>query len=337
MSNIQKIFFIIVCIAVTSNTSHSQENPDDFGYEDKIRIREAYNIFNNYGNQIWKNWDTAPFALLLVTNEFEYLINHTNPSGDFQLVGYDSIIETNIYSRPRQFNKNFQATFPAVNGVSTIVIGTPVNTGRSGMDWINTVLHEHFHQLQSSRSDYYSAVDSLDLSGGDNTGMWMLNYKFPYDDSLTVERFNAVIKSAKKTFMSIDKSDFEKNLKNYLTKRKHFKSILNDKDYKYFSFQIWQEGIARYTEIKIAGMLKDSYSPGKEFKESEDYTPPDLFYTNILNRLLLKADSLKLSSDRRNSFYTLGALEGLILDRVNPDWKDLYFAKKFFVEEYYEN
>ena len=51
-----------------------------------------------------------------------------------------------------------------------------------------TVLHEHFHQLQQSQPGYFQGVEALGLSGGDQTGMWMLNYPFPYKTPAVAEQ-----------------------------------------------------------------------------------------------------------------------------------------------------
>ena len=141
--------------------------------------------------------------------------------------------------------------------------------------------------------------------------------------------------SAKKAFMSINDTDFEINLKNYLSEREKFRSLLDKKDYDYFSFQIWQEGIARYTETEIAKALKNNYKPSDEYSQMKDYISFDSVYEKVINKLLAKADKQELSENQRNCFYTLGALEGLILDKVNPAWKDLYFKDKFYIERYY--
>jgi hypothetical protein len=45
---------------------------------------------------------------------------------------------------------------------------------------------------------------------------------------------------------------------------------------------------------------------------------------------------MKLEESKRACFYYLGALEGMILDRNNPDWRNLYFKEKFFIEKYYK-
>ena len=151
---------------------------------DRIRIAEAFEIGQTLGNRIWKDWNKAPFAVLLVTPENEFLIRHPKPSQDFTLIGYDSLLRSEVYFRKRTFSPNLLATFPAVGGVSTIVIGQAENTEKkNSSDWVITMLHEHFHQLQNSQPNYYADVDALNLSGGDQTGMWMLNYAFPYSST----------------------------------------------------------------------------------------------------------------------------------------------------------
>jgi len=66
--------------------------------------------------------------------------------------------------------------------ISTIVVGQAENTSaKTSSSWVITVLHEHFHQLQDSQPNFYSDVNALNLARGDQTGMWMLNYAFPYE------------------------------------------------------------------------------------------------------------------------------------------------------------
>ena len=52
----------------------------------------------------------------------------------------------------------------------------------------------------------------------------------------------------------------------YLEKRKKFRSLLKADEYKYFAFQLWQEGIARYTEIRLAELAVDKYEPSQAFR-----------------------------------------------------------------------
>ncbi|MCB0726047.1 MAG: hypothetical protein KDD00_01185 [Ignavibacteriae bacterium] len=334
--NLTVILFLFYFLSIT-NLLFSKSDSTELRHEDKLRIREAVRIANDYGDLVWKNFDSAPFAIILVTNDNEYLMNLPNPTDDFKSIGYDTIIGGEIFTRPRQFSNNMLATFPAVNGIPTIVVGQPEYTSRPTMDWIITIVHEHFHQLQYSQPDYYESVNALDLAGGDESGMWMLNYNFPYDNKEISEQYQKLTQSAKKTYLSESDKEFNINLGVYKAERAKFKSMLNDNDYKYFSFQLWQEGLARYTEIKIADKIKDIYKPSKELSELEDYISMESFYEDILSKLLRKADTQSLQEDGRVCFYTLGALEGLILDRSNPGWQDLYFTEKFYPEMYFSD
>ena len=148
---------------------------------DRMRLAEAFRLANVLGDQLWKDWSQVPFAVLLVTQDHEFLIRHPKPPADFVKTGHDSLLSSDIYFRKRVFNPEFQATFP-IEGIATVVIGQAEKTqaGKS-TPWVLTVLHEHFHQFQMSDPEYYKEVDHLELSRGDTTGMWMLNFPFPYE------------------------------------------------------------------------------------------------------------------------------------------------------------
>src|SRR5262245_52183853 len=90
---------------------------------DRVRLAEAFRVADAVGNRIWKDWDKAPFAVLLVTPENEFLIRHPKPSDDFTLIGHDSLLKSDVYFRKKTYAANLLATFPAVGGVSTIVVG----------------------------------------------------------------------------------------------------------------------------------------------------------------------------------------------------------------------
>jgi len=304
------------------------------GFEDRIRIAEAFNISEKYGNSIWQGLDTIPFVVLLVTNDNEFLIRHPNPTEGFKLLEYDSLLQSHVYVRDRKFSNNILATFPVVNGVNTVVVGQPENTNRLSTAWIITLIHEHFHQLQMSKPDYFSGVGELDLAGDDKTGMWMLNYPFPYDDDDINNQYSVLTDLAKKTLTAKEEA-LNENLLAFLEEREKFKNMLDGKDYRYFSFQIWQEGIARYTELLTAKILSEDYEPCNEFKKLPNYIDFDSYYKQCYYKNLRRLETQALSFDKRACFYTLGAAEGIILDRVNSDWRYKYFDEKFYVEKYY--
>lgn len=302
-------------------------------YADKIRIREAINISAQYGDKLFKGYSTVPFAIILVTDSTEFLINHPNPSPDFKLLGQDDVLKTNIYYRKTQFNPHFLATFPAVNGLSCIVVGTPENTNKNSTEWVITLLHEHFHQYQNGYPDYFQSVSSLDLSGGDQTGMWMLNYPFPYDSLLVKNQYELFARALYKTITSINTKKYKYNLMEYLNERKKLKELLSAADYRYFSFQIWQEGLARNTEYNFLEMLTN-YTPSKEILALSDFMLftelKSKMYSNETENLLIN----KLNKAKRVCFYSIGFAEGILLDRLNKSWRNKYLTDKFNIEHY---
>lgn len=297
--------------------------------EDKIRIKEAMTISDEFGDKLFKGYSSVPFAVILVTDNTEFLINHLNPSPDFKLLGRDEILETDIYYRKTQFNPHFLATFPAANGLSCIVVGTPENTNKNSTEWVITLLHEHFHQYQNAHPDYYKSVDNLDLSGDDQTGMWMLNYPFPYDSLPIIEQYEFFTKTLHKAVTQGKKS----NLRKYFAQREKLKKMLSDEDYRYFSFQIWQEGLARFTEYNFLELL-ENYNPSREIKALTDFIPfhalKSKMYQNEVDNLIQK----KLNESKRVSFYSVGFAEGCLLDKLNKFWREKYLIDKFYVEKY---
>jgi hypothetical protein len=321
------LFLVLLCplISFSQTELHSQ-----LRREDKTRIGEAIKISQFISNNIWKDWSKTQFALLLVTDSLEYLINHPNPSPDFTESYFDSYLNTKVYIRKKVFQNNFLATFPAVNGVSTIVVGTAENTKRSSLYWMITLLHEHFHQYQTNYKDYYSSVDKLDLKDGDETGMWMLNYKFPYEDSTVNNAFKELKVKLLTAYESMDKKNFKKNVVQYIKSKETFKKIVTEKDSKYFEFQLWQEGIARYTEYQILSyLIKKDYQFSDDFKSLNDYESLNDNYQKRIKRLTEEIEKVNLKDNQRNCFYSMGAIEGHILNKYKTGWRKKYFKNLF--------
>ena len=111
--------------------------------------------------------------------------------------------------------------------------------------------------------------------------------------------------------------------------------MLNPDDYRYFSFQVWQEGIARYTEYRIAELAAKKHKPSKEFRALKDYKPFKEVADEIKSGILKELSTLELNDYQRVAFYPLGAGEGLLLDRINPQWQSRYFINKFYVDKYF--
>lgn len=326
---------IIAIFCTISFATINSETNLDFRLEDKIRIKEAIEISKAYGDAIWRGFNSAPFTVVLVTDKYEYLINHPNPTKDFKLLGKDKILNTEVYVRKKQFNKRFLATFPAVNGVNCIVIGTPENTGLNSTEWIITLLHERFHQYQYNSPNYHKDALALGISKGDTTGMWQLNYPFPYEDISVNKCYNKYTEYLIKTVEARNNKNWKKVYKQYIDKRKEFKDSLKEDDYKYISFQWYQEGIARYTEYAFLRLLQDS-EPSKEVLNLKDFVAYEEYLKEFYTRHLENVKKMKLSKEKRITVYDIGFAEALVIEHVNKDWKDKYLIEKFDLKKLYD-
>ena len=147
-----------------------------------------------------------------------------------------------------------------------------------------------------------------------------------YDD-YTKALFEAVEK--------INDQDWKRTYKRFMKKRKAFKRALPENDYKYLSFQWYQEGVARFTEYAFLEILKD-YKSIKEIELLTDFIPytqyKDEFYTHHLKNV----NTLKLSDHQRLAVYDVGFAESLILGKQNPGWKKDYLNTKFDLEKFHQ-
>ncbi|HEV7747604.1 MAG TPA: hypothetical protein VGO56_21575 [Pyrinomonadaceae bacterium] len=302
---------------------------------DRVRLAEVFRIGDTLGNQLWSGWNKAPFSVLLVTPDNEFLIRHPKPSTDFTLLNYDPLLKSNIYYRKRTQSPQFLATF-AIAGIPTIVIGQAENTAKkTSTPWAVVMLHEHFHQLQYSQPGYYDDVNALGLSRGDQTGMWMLNYPFPYEWHEMQELFSRLGRSLADALEARPGADFAVGLSAYLKQRRELEKILSPDDYRYVSFQLWQEGMARYTEYRIAKSASIRYKPGKEFRALKDYQGFAAIAEDLKSGILSELTTIKLDDSKRVVFYALGAGEGLLLDRAGIRWRQRYFREKFYLDKFF--
>jgi hypothetical protein len=297
---------------------------------DRARLAEANRLIAELGNRLWPDWPDAPFALLLVTDSTEYLMGHPRPTPDFARVVYDSMLHTQIWSRPRVFAPTLLATFPAVGGLPTVVVGTAQRTGKSSAGWVLTLLHEHFHQRQYSLPDYYQRSARLDLAAGDSSGGWMLNYPFPYD-SAAVQVATREFARALGRALDAGPGTRDRAVAAVVRARTALAKHLTSAEDRYFEFQLWQEGIARFIEHKAAQLAADGHQPGVDYTALGDHES----YKDLAerNRTALRRElsNIDLGQDRRISFYPIGAALGQLLDLVNPRWQQRYRAEPFQV------
>ncbi|MGA9354921.1 MAG: hypothetical protein WBV46_14620 [Terriglobales bacterium] len=306
--------------------THTPQLPE----KDAIRIREFYRLNGRIADDVWPGWSRTIGPLLLVTKEGEFLTHHPDTPSDFERIG------EGFYARPRQFSVNLLATFSAFGPQSVIVIGEPENTeAKTSTPWLITLMHEHFHQLQDSQPGMMEATKGLGLAHGDETGMWMLNYPFPYEKPEVTRSFADLRKLLLEALGEKKDARFRKLAGQYAAERKKFFSQLGPDDRKYFSFQLWKEGIARYVQVKSAEAAA-GYQPTPEFAALPDYEPFASYAKRFRGDTMRELGEADLAKWKRTVVYSFGACEGFLLDRVNAKWRDDYFERPFTLDPYFD-
>jgi len=334
------VALLAACVAAPSPSAAPAPSSDGIPDADRVRMAEAFRLSDQLGERIWPGWRRVPFAVLLVTPEREYLVRHPRPSADFAKVGHDALLGGDVYARPRIFSPSLQATFPAVSGLPTIVVGDAAHTGLRSTTWTLMLLHEHFHQLQTSLPGYFEGVDALRLARGDTTGMWMLNYPFPYDSAPVAARFADFTHAAAALIAEprparADERARSAHYADFLAARDRLRASLSSDDYRYLAFQLWQEGVARYTEYALARLAAQRYQPTPEFRALADYQPFDSAAGAILERITTGTRNPDLSRAKRVAFYPTGAAVALVLDDAAPNWRRDYLARPFSLDAYF--
>jgi hypothetical protein len=196
-------------------------------------------------------------------------------------------------------------------------------------------MHEHFHQLQNAQPGYFEGVKNLGLSHGDNTGMWMLNYPFPYGQQSTVQAFERLRSLLLEASAEPDPQKFARLAAEYIEGRNKFYAQLSPDDHKYLSFQFWQEGIARYTQIKVAEAAA-GYLPSAEYRVLPGFEPFADYAAGARRDTLDELRKADIATMKREAVYSWGAAEGFLLDRLKPGWQAEYFARPFSLDSFFE-
>ena len=91
-----RIASLLLCLLSVSAATGQAPAPTGV---DRIRIAEAFRLADAVGIRVRPEWDKAPFAMLLVTNDHEFLIRQPKPSDDFKLVGEDDLPNAKAFAR----------------------------------------------------------------------------------------------------------------------------------------------------------------------------------------------------------------------------------------------
>lgn len=264
------------------------------------------------GGKLWPGYESAAFGFLLIDGNRETLFCRDPLPEGFTAVGGDPALPCNAATRDRsQLPGNLLAAMPLFGPPSTIVMGTPGGTGRDPAEWTRTILHEHFHQWQDALPNLYPRMAKLELAGGDQTGMWMLNFAFPYEASVTKAAFKTSSRALADALRARGTPRFRPALDRYLTARSALANAVGPRNWRYAELILWKEGVARWTEIEL----------GKRYPDPAVRGSAEALERRTVEWIGGKAD---IAAAGREFVYPYGAGEAMLLAACGPGWRKRY-------------
>ncbi len=294
-------------LLLTAIAPVAADTPSDLS----VRIADAQAFARGPAESVWTGYGDAPFSVLITGPVRETLLCRPSAPPGFEALDRDAATGCEAHGRPRgALPDTLLAAMPIFGPPSTIVVGTPESTGLGAAAWSRVLLHEHFHQWQTSLPGYYDRVAALDLADGDQTGMWMLNFPFPYDDKTVVAAHRAASLALAAAIATRGTPRFRPSLNDYLRARTAFSRTVDERAWRYAEFQLWQEGVARWTEIEL----------GLRYPDASVQTSA----RQLEARTMVEIATPDLASGRRLFAYAFGAGEAMLLEACAQGWRSAY-------------
>lgn len=138
----------------------------------------------------------------------------------------------------------------------------------------------------------------------------MLNFKFPYEDPEIDRLYAAAAIALANAIESRGKSGFAGAVDRFRTAHRAFANRAGGREWRYFDFELWQEGTARWTELRLG----------------TNYPEPAVRRGAVRAREQLLAGLRRpaLAQQGRLAVYAYGAGELMLIDMCDTSWRKRY-------------
>ena len=337
-------------LAATATSSHGREEApeqeDALPRQQMLVLREAFQLVNTVGNEVWPGWATVPLSVVIIDENGEFLVNAPadwQPVGGFERVE-QTFLGRPIYRRSRSLPIALRAAFP-IAGIPAAVVGSWRPDEESPNEWTITLVHEWFHVMQM-HFDEATKVGDLELGGATYPSL-QLDYPFAYGDEDIGHaihllgqalydfwsRSRTLPRAVQRTFVAETSWAAMQNLKALISLK------YGDDAYNYFRYQTWKEGVARYTQVRVSSMAASLEDRGR-FRPQPGFAAlqGSMSYARLweevtrTNYWLIRTAVGNEGGDP-TSFYGIGHGLAELLDAVNPSWKERYYERGVWLDD----
>ncbi len=312
-----KIAFSIALslIALHSPANAGEAQPTTLSQRDTAVLGEAYHLVSTLGDELWPGWSAVDLPVVYVSDDNEFAVGFSKDLEGFRTLPAIESLPGKLQVRKRAFSPQMAASF-YVEGVPAVIIGTPDALESGPTDWVLTA--------------------ALEI-GPRNDPSWQLDFPYPYNDNDVMRLMHL---QGYSLFFAItaDESDARYNTGTALEANSVLRSFLRERTgderaFDYARFQEWNEGVARYTEHRLAELAATSdYRPTEAFAALEGVEPFGEFWESEKSQAFL-AKHAGRAARSRTVFYHVGLGKGLALDRVHPGWRESYFAPDVWLDD----
>lgn len=286
-------------------------------------IRNARAITRRDGEALWPGFARIPFHMILVERTRETLFCHA-PLAGFRPRRADPITGCTMQYRPRLFDVDSSAALGVADEPAMIVHGVQPQFGAGAAAWMVEIGHEAFHQYQARLPGYAAKVAALGLSGDGSSGQWMLDYPFPYGEPRVATAFGVLCTRALAFLGAATPSARRAAIADYVLARRAARATVSPAEWRYYEFQIGQEGIARWTELMLAQAAA---------RRDPRFGPVARDRVAGIATSMTAIGRQGLKMWKRSAFYVLGTAEAMILDTAGPGWRAVYRERPFSMGE----
>ena len=363
------IALMVVSAIYNTTLSSSSTLTEKLTQPQKAYIAEYFNLQEKVMNDIWPDFSEIKIPVIVYNEEYAFLVGLDNPdpgwvkmpSNEHRGVEWKVVEDDDFNGEPyyRQYLPD-----PAI---------TPENfTVKVGSTWVSTMQTREFAEVSfynGFKNELppvinhvfpYKIFWNLIMGEAESYTSGLIHEAFHgFQGSTAIEKFSKAEYFAQKSneypwhleknskgwdketellmkaFEAESDDDAHQYIKEFINNRdERRKEVeLTEEMIEYEKNREWLEGLAKYTELKI-GLVADKttgYEPVPQIKELGDfhnYSKRDKYFRNQLGEVQRAAGR---SGESR--FYYGGMLQAMLLDRVDPDWKNEIFDEDIFLED----